>query len=577
MLRVSLCLVLLSGLPGFTRADESSKAAATIGKKIDDFTLRDYRGKPHKLSDYRKSKLVVIAITGTDCPLVKLYGPRLQELSTKYREKGVTFVGLNANLQDNVTAVAAYARKHKIAFPILKDPGNVIADRLVAVRTPEVFVLDANRRIRYRGRIDDQYGIGVYKPKVNHPDLANAIDELLAGKKVTKAVTQPIGCLIGRVARVKPHGKVTYSNQIARLLQRNCVSCHRKGDIAPFPLTSYKEVAGWAEMMEEVIDEGRMPPWNANPKHGKFLNDARMSDADKALFRTWVKNGCPEGDPKNLPKPIKYTKDWRIAKPDVVFKMRKTPYKVPAEGVVKYQYFTVDTNFKEDKWIKAAEARPGNRSVVHHILVFIQSPSGGRFRSNGGLVGFAPGTPARIYPKGVARRIPKGSRLIFQLHYTPNGSPQEDISSVGMVFADPKEVTHKVGGGMAANVFLRIPPKADAHRVTARYRFRKDKTLVSLSPHMHLRGKSFRFEAHYPNGKKEILLDVPRYDFNWQLRYDLAKPRVMPKDTRLVCTAYFDNSENNLNNPDPTQTVRWGDQTWQEMMIGWFTTIEKRE
>lgn len=577
MLRGILCFVAVAAISGFTHAAGKSSAEKSIGRKIDDFKLRDYRGKQHALSDYRKSKLVVIAVTGTDCPLVKLYGPRLQELASKYKSKGVQFLGMNSNLQDSVTQVAAYARIHKITFPILKDPGNAIADRLSAVRTPEVFVLDRQRKIRYRGRIDDQYDIGVIKPKVSHADLVDALDELLAGKKVTTPVTQPVGCLIGRVSRVKPHGNITYSNQIARVLQRNCVSCHRKGDIAPFPLTSYKEVVGWAEMMEEVIDDNRMPPWNANPKHGTFRNDARMSAADKKLFRTWVKNGCPEGDKKNLPKPLKFADGWHIGKPDVVFAMRKTPYKVPAEGVVAYKYFTVDTNFKEDKWIKAAEARPGNRSVVHHIVAFVQSPRGGGFRGTGVAVGFAPGTPARIYPKGVARKIPAGSRLVFQMHYTPNGSPQEDISSVGFVFADPKEVKHEVRGGTAMNKRLRIPPKTSDHKVTSQYRFRSEQMLVSMSPHMHLRGKSFRFEAHYPDGKKEILLDVPRYDFNWQLRYDLAKPKRMPKGTRLLCTAYFDNSKHNLNNPDPSKTVYWGDQTWEEMMIGWFTTIvEKR-
>ncbi len=560
----------------FTFLFAMTGSAFAAEKTVKNFTLRDYRGKQHSLGDYSKSKLVVLAVLGTDCPLVKLYAPRLERLSKKYADQGVTFLGINSNEQDTVTKVAAFARIHRITFPVLKDPDNAVADLLKAERSPEVFVLDAKRQIRYRGRIDDQFGVGFQRSKPTRDDLAIAIDELLAGKKVSIAKTKATGCIIGRSPKVKPTGEVTYSNQISRILQNNCVSCHRKGDIAPFPLTTYKEVRGWAGMINEVVQEKRMPPWNANPKHGKFKNEAILTKEEKKLIETWVENGRPEGDRKDLPKPKKFTEGWQIPKPDVVFAMSKKPYKVPAEGVVKYQYFSVPTNFKEDKWIQAAEAIPGNRSVVHHIIVFVRPPKSAGFRSAGGI-GFAPGLPPPIYPKGTAMYVPAGSRLVFQVHYTPNGSPQQDISKVGFVFANPKSVKKIIGGGMAANRGFRIPPGADNHKVVSSYTFWRETKMLSLSPHMHLRGKSFRFEAHYPNGKKEILLDVPKYDFNWQLRYVLAKPKVMPKGTKLICTAHFDNSEFNLNNPDPKKTVRWGDQTWEEMMIGWFTTQHDRK
>ena len=572
---VLLALVLLA-VP--TASGAKIDPASVLGKPVKDFRLRDYRGKIHALKDYQKSKIVVIAVMGNECPLAKLYAPRLERLSRKFKDRGVVFLGLNANLQDSVREIAAYARIHKITFPILKDVGNKIADRLAAERTPEVIVLDQQRKVRYRGRIDDQYDVGTVLPKARNTDLINALEAVLAGKDVKRKITKSRGCIIGRTRRVKPTGTITYSKQISRLLQKRCVNCHRKGEIAPFPLTSYKEVLGWAEMMEEVIDEGRMPPWNANPKYGHFKNDSRMSTEEKELFYKWVENGCPKGDPNDLPKPVKYTVGWSIRQPDVVFKMRNQPYRVPAEGVVRYKYFSVQTHFKEDKWIQAAEARPGNRSVVHHIVVLVRPPgsrSSGLRR--GFLAGYAPGLPPRVYPKGTARLIPKGSRLIFQLHYTPNGSSQLDNSSVGFVFADPKTVTHKASGGMIAKRRFEIPPGDGNYKVTSSHHFRSRQTLLSLTPHMHLRGKSFRYEAFYPNGKSEILLDVPKYDFNWQLRYDLATPKVMPRGTKIVCTARFDNSSENLNNPDPKKAVRWGDQTWEEMMIGWFSAKVKRK
>ncbi len=554
-------------------------AAASIGRQISQFDLADFRGKKFSLVELADKQLVVVAFLGNECPLCKQYAPRLEELSKEFADRGVAFVGVNSNQQDTPTEIAAFARVGEITFPLLKDPGNVVADQFGALRTPEVFVLDRDRKIRYRGRIDDQYGLGTgsgyAKPKVKSRDLAAAIESLLAGKEPAELVTDAPGCLIGRVAKVEPHGDVTYTNQIARLLQNRCVECHRPGEVAPFALLDYDEVVGWAETMREVIDEGRMPPWFANPEYGHFANDARLSDDEKHLFREWVKNGCPKGDDKDLPEPRQFATGWQMGEPDQVIYMGDKSYKVPAEGVVAYQYFAVDPGFKEDKWIQAAEARPGNRSVVHHIIAFVQPPArrGGDFRGGGGLVGYAPGDRARIYPLGVASFVPAGSKIVFQMHYTPNGTAQEDRSYIGLRFADPATVKRRTRGGAAMNRWFRIPPGADNHEVVSQHVFRTDTQLISLFPHMHLRGKSFRYVAHYPDGTDEILLDVPRYDFNWQLRYELTEPKAIPKGTKLDCIAHFDNSEENLANPNPKDTVSWGDQTWEEMMIGFFSTI----
>ena len=551
-----------------------------IGKRVANFTLQDFRGKEHSLDDHRQSKLIVIAFLGSECPLAKLYGPRLQELAKSYERQQVAFLGINANCQDSITEIAAYARIHDITFPLLKDSGNHLADALTAVRTPEVFLLDQERKISYWGRIDDQYGVGVVRKAPKRRDLKIAIDELLAGKEVTQPIQEAEGCFIGRIRKANEQSDVTYGNQISRILQKRCVQCHRPGEIAPFALQEYTEVVGWAETIAEVVKDERMPPWHASEKYGHFDNDRRLSDEEKELIYRWVENGAPQGDLSQLPAAKTYTVGWQLPKkPDLVLPIAKRSYRVPAEGVVRYQYFRIDPGFKEDKWIQAAELLPGNRAVVHHILAFAKGP-GARSGSgglDGFLVGYVPGLVARPFPEGMAKRIAAGSELIFQVHYTPIGSEQLDMSKIGFVFADPEKVKYEVKTTSAAQRSLRIPPGEENYRVTAVSRSsREEALLLGFMPHMHVRGKAFRYEALARDGSREILIDVPKFDFNWQTSYRLTEPLKLAAGTRIHCIAHFDNSEFNLNNPDPTKTVRWGDQTWEEMMIGYFDVAVAR-
>ena len=513
----------------------------------------------------------MVVFLGHECPIAKLIGPRLAEFAAHYEGKGVAFIGIDSNSQDSLSDIAHYAREHKITFPILKDPGNVVADQFGAERTPDAFVLDSSRTIRYRGMIDDQYGVGVARPSAIHNYLTDAVDELLAGKVVSQPATSPVGCFIGRVHRAVTDSAITFTKHIAPILNQHCVACHRAGEVAPFALTCYDEVAGWAETIAEVVDAGRMPPWFANPEYGHFLNDARLSDSDKDMIATWVDNGCPEGDKADLPEPPKFVDGWRIPQPDVIVKMPKA-FEVPDRGVVNYQTFELELDFPTDRWIRAAELRPGNRSVTHHLVLFYHPPGSDRidpFETLLNLVaGFAPGMPPAIYSPLGCRRIPAGSKLLIQAHYTPNGSPQIDQSEVGLVFADPAKVRKEVTVAAAINPGFLIPPGAKDHTVRATHRFDEDMLLFALTPHMHLRGKAFRFEATYPDGRREILLDVPHYDFNWQNTYELVDPKPLPEGTQIVCTAMFDNSADNPANPNPLVPVTWGDQTWQEMVVG---------
>jgi peroxiredoxin/mono/diheme cytochrome c family protein len=551
-------------------------------KPIADFSLPDPRddGKKVSLGDL-KQKLVVVVFIGTECPINNSYMPRLVELHKEFADKGVAFVAINANSQDTPERVARHAREHELPFPVLKDAGNRVADQFGAKRTPEAFVLDPERRVRYRGRIDDQYGIGFNRPKPTRRDLAEALGELLAGKPVTTAATEPVGCQVARLVKPKEAAPVTYARDVSRILQERCQECHRPGQVGPMSLLDYDDAAAWGESIREVVQEGRMPPWPADPKYGKFSNDRRLSDAQRKAVLDWIDAGCPKGDDNDLPPPKKFAEGWRIDKPDLVLSMGETftvPAKVP--GGVPYKYFRVNPHFDEDKWVVQAEARAGAPSVVHHVLVFVELP-GTKFDPRRPeapvLCGVAPGDTALVLPPGTAKRVPKGSKLVFQMHYTPNGKEQKDRSSVGLVFARQAPEREALTLGIDRPQDLFIPAGADNQKAEATFTFREDGHILGFMPHMHLRGKDFVYEAIRPDGSREVLLSVPHYSFGWQASYRLDKPYPMPKGSRLHCLAHFDNSAKNPNNPDPTRNVRWGDQTWEEMMIGWAEIVYDRK
>jgi hypothetical protein len=322
-----------------------------------------------------------------------------------------------------------------------------------------------------------------------------------------------------------------------------------------------------------------MPPWHADPRFGKFTNTRGLSDAEKQTLLAWIDQGCAPGDPKDLPPAKTYPDGWTIGTPDVVFTMPQ-PYKVPASAGprgIAYQHIPVPTNFDEDRWVQAVEAKPGAREVVHHIVVYVVMPGQPRQQSEdrvgqGFLVGYAPGDLPSVYAPGQAKKIPKGAMLLFQMHYTPDGTPREDRSSVGLIFAK-EPPTHEVKTRGVMNQRFVIPAGEANHEVQAVSTFRQDALLISLLPHMHLRGKDFKYEAAFPDGRRETLLSVPRYDFNWQSVYRLEKPLLLPAGTRIECTAHYDNSAGNKNNPNPQEAVRWGDQTWEEMMVGFLDYV----
>jgi hypothetical protein len=364
----------------------------------------------------------------------------------------------------------------------------------------------------------------------------------------------------------------TFSKDIAPIFAKNCMSCHRPGEIAPMSFMSYKEVRPWAKSIREKVVNREMPPWHADPAHGEWTNDRRLSQKDIDAIRAWVDGGAPEGDPKDLPQAPKFATGWQIGEPDVVFQMPEE-FTVPAEGAVPYMYFTVPTNFKEDRYIAAMEARAGDLSVVHHIVIYVRDPREARPKRQDigtGLLGaLSPGMTPFIAQPGTAKLIKAGANLVFQMHYTPSGKATKDRSMVGLKFA--KTPINKVITTTASwDARFTIPPQAENYEVKASWVADEDVTIWSLMPHMHLRGKDYLYRATYPDGRSEILLSVPNYDFGWQVYYYPKKPIRIPKGTKIETVAHYDNSTKNPQNPDPSKSVRFGEQTWEEMMNGFF-------
>jgi hypothetical protein len=375
----------------------------------------------------------------------------------------------------------------------------------------------------------------------------------------------------------------TFNRDVAPILYRSCAGCHRPGEMAPMSLLTYEQVRPWAKSIREKVSLGQMPPWHSVDPHGTFENDRRLTDAEKAIIDRWVVTGAQQGNSVDLPPAPRFSEGWQIGTPDVIIGM-PAPYEVHAKGDLPYQNFTVPTQFTEDKWVQAIEVRPGARQVVHHILVFAKDPAAGMrpeaftqtvpsgnavatlTRKLGTLVGTtAPGTNAMVFPAGTAMRIAAGSMLTLQIHYTPNGNtPVSDQSSIGIVFAG-QPPRQEMRTSAFANTRLKLPAGDPDVPVTTSIIFDEDVHVSALFPHTHLRGKAWEYRLIYPDGRSEILLSVPYYDFNWQTYYVFATPRAVPKGTRIEAVAHYDNSPANKANPNPAVEVHWGEQTSDEM------------
>jgi hypothetical protein len=380
---------------------------------------------------------------------------------------------------------------------------------------------------------------------------------------------------------------VTFHEDVEPVVQKRCQACHRPGEAAPFSMLTYKDARPWAASMKRAVVSRQMPPWHADPAIGHFANDRRLTDAEIDVIARWADGGAPEGDPKKAPAPMTFVEGWNIGQPDKVLEMPE-PFDVPAQGTIDYQWIVMPTGLDKDTWIEGVEVRPGDRSVVHHVIAFYRRP-GSKWladakpgvatpkgsgdseagMSDGAIGGYVPGLPASRLRPGRAVLLPAGSDIVLQMHYNATGKAARDQTKVGIVFARRDIVERSFQIGVGSFNFV-IPPGEANYRVDADVTIDSDVRVVGFTPHMHFRGKSFEYRAILPDGTREVLLRVPRYDFNWQLTYDLAEERVFPKGTKFEATAIFDNSTGNKFNPDPKAEVRFGDQTWDEMMVGFI-------
>lgn len=566
---LSACACLAGALSLLASLAAAPKKPA-IGSQIEELHFKDIRFSPRTLKDLGPAKAYVIAFATTECPLAKRYWPRFKELSSQYREQGAQFLAINVGPDDSLKEIAYQAIESGLDFPCVKDFDGNCARSLGVEHTPEVVVLDGEGKLRYRGHVDSQYRLGGENPSAGREDLKEAIEDVLAERKVSVPETSVDGCAITFPEPAPSRTSLTFARDVASIINQHCVACHRSGTAAPFALTSYEKVAAKAGAIAEAVEEERMPPWFAHPGFGKFMNQRGLTADERTRVVEWARGGKPPGDLAQAPRPRQYpdTK-WQIGEPDLVITASE-PQKLPATGVIPYRYVVLPYLFEHDTWVQGIEIMPSNARVVHHAnLGFATLPLGFDEERNF-LTGKVPGGIAVDLDSGVSMMIPGGAGLVLQIHYVTTGKEETDQISVGLRFA--KEPIHKrVRYKIIADYRFKIPPGAPAHRVSAQRALEHDATGIGLFSHMHLRGKDSTFFAHYPDGKTETLLSLPNYSFDWQLSYVWNRgAQHFPKGTKIECVSHFDNSAFNPFNPDPTATVKNGPQTFNEMMQGFF-------
>lgn len=548
-----------------------------IGRMIPDVAFIDLAGKSHRLSDSRKG--TVIIMTSATCPVSKRYASSVAELNKEIASQGLTLLLVNPLASEKPEEIKAQLSAAGLTTTYVHDKEKSFGGTLQARTTTEVFLLDAARTLVYRGAFDDQYGINYNLDAPAHRYLRDAIAAFLRGEKPTIQATAAPGCELDlpEKSAVQTTTAVSYHRDVARILQQNCVTCHRDGGVAPFALDDLEEVQDRAKTIRRVVTEGTMPPWFAGIEKdaatNPWANDCSLSPRDKADLLAWIDSkDRPVGNPTEAPLKRSYPSEWNIGKPDLVVQLSKA-YDIKATGFMPYAHDVVETELTEDRWVQSYEILPSARDVVHHVIVRVHEKGSEVRRADEGSEGYwaayVPGNGANVYPEGFARKIPAGAKVSFQIHYTPSGVAKKERLKMGLVFAK-QPPTYEVRTAPLANKRLAIPPGAPRHIEIHSQRVPFDMPVTGFMPHMHTRGVAFKYEVTYPDGKNEVLLDIPRYDFNWQLRYELKQPKLIPQGSTLKITAVFDNSTENKANPDPTKLVRWGSQTVDEMMIGYI-------
>jgi peroxiredoxin/mono/diheme cytochrome c family protein len=589
---------------------EPSKAK--LGEKMPNLTFKDDAGKAHRLYELENKKAIVIVFLSFECPVSNSYMAPLSEIAQEFGKFGVTIWGLTTNEDETPAQVAKAAKKFDPVFPVFKDERLRAADALKADFTPEVFVLDGNFVLKYRGRIDNMYSERLKKhAAITEHNLSQTLAELVTGRPVSVPATQAIGCKIYREKReIAKDGKVTYHRDVVPILQKHCQECHRPGEVGPFSLMTYKQAVTWAADIKDYTRRREMPPWKVSEGIA-FRDERRLTDKEIKLLADWADSGTPEGDAKDAPKPREFPAGWRLGTPDLILSP-DDDFLVGPSGKDIFRCFVMPTNLTEDKYVAAVEMRPGNPQVVHHLLLFIDTAGNGRkleqaaqereksnpvidmhtglpskydrgpgytwmmgvgFFPRAGMLGWAPGIQPRFMPDGVGFHLPKKSDIVMQVHYHRNGRAEKDRTQIGLYFAK-KKIDHPYQAvGLAAGsgagplrYFFSIPPGEERFKVDGDHWASQDFTLMAITPHMHLLGKSISLTMTPPDGPEQKMLAIKQWDYNWQEMYFLKEAIQVKAGTKFHVEATFDNSAKNPLNPfSPPRRVTVGEQTTNEM------------
>lgn len=519
----------------------------------------------------------------TDCPVAAKYTPRIQALVREFEPKGVRFEALFPNALETVDGVARYAKERGYHFDASLDAGAKQAKADGTTMIPTVVIFDHQGRMVYRGPIDDNKT----DENVTVQYARDVLHKLLQEKDAAfTEVPVELGCMLMPGDDAARSAPITYAEHVAPILYKHCTPCHRPGEVAPFSLTSYDEAKKWAPMIAWATETNRMPPWKAVAGYNSFHDENRLSDDQIQLLKQWSATGAPRGDVKREPAPPKFSEGWLLGKPDLILKAAK-PFKLDGEGRDVYRNFVFKTDFKETKWVRAIDVRPGNRKVVHHVIAFLDEQGrsialeekendgqpgyttfgGVGFAPSGSLGGWAPGLQPSFSPEGTAFELKPGTTIVLQVHYHKSGKPEEDQTELALYFAEePPRRTLRLA--WIANPLFRIPPGAKDHLVTARFPVPADVTAYAAMPHMHLLGKEMKAWVEKPDGSTIPLVWVKDWEFNWQFIYAFKEPLKIPRGSTIRVEARYDNSADNPNNPNnPPKPVTWGEQTTDEMML----------
>ncbi|MFZ5721260.1 MAG: hypothetical protein ACOY5Y_17505 [Pseudomonadota bacterium] len=542
----------------------AANVTATAPASVDNFMLVDANLEAHELYRLSDASAVVIITQANGDAVIRGLAPTLKAMAATYRPKGVEVLLLNSSLKDRREAILAEAEAAGHGLPVLMDVNQLVGESLGVRRSAEAYVVDPKTwTLAWRGSAEGAQA---------------ALDAMLAGKPIPAGANASKGALIDFPERGRDHAAISYVKDVAPILEAKCVACHQEGGIGPFAMSSYEMVKGFSPMIREVIRTDRMPPYNADPHVGKFSDDKNMSPAEIKTLVHWIEAGAPRGegaDPLAAKRHV--AADWPLGKPDLIIEI--PAFKVPASGIVDYQRPAVANPLAsaEGKWIRATTVKPGDRQSVHHILTGWMSdmPANGQSsetRWRGSVGGYAVGSESTVYASNVGSYLPAGGAIGFQMHYTPYGKEAVDKSQIGVYFHDkPPELMMR--NVVVIDPSIAIPANTARHQEKAYVEFPNDALLYSAFPHAHYRAYSSDLWIQYPDGKKKLLLSLPRYDFNWQRAYTFAEPVKVPAGSRLIAHYVYDNSKRNPSNPDPTIKVTWGEQSHEEML---FTSLAFR-